>query len=513
VFYFAGHGREPPNADDLILLGNDSRKAQAKPITLREIIAKLAGLRCLKLVVVDACRDHDDEATRPIEPGAAPRSIRDQLSSTSDFVVLLSTRSGDVAADDDDTGRSPFLAALDNGLARVSERQPITDFFASIADAEILIGQSQLIQKPEALYSGYWTRQWTMEDIMSKLQPTRILRILQEDRTAVSHVLARYGTLRRGASGFGALVVVNDRKLHTADFGALDPNGKLKHGYDFTLHPGLQDVYEAALHYRSTVQAPIGLLRSVILSFEKAVITAYPLTGSKGVLVGVTYPKGNYDYRDTRATRDEIAERMENDEPLTRETLNREERELCSAVDYFALTPEKDHLDYISLLNTPGGDEKKKHRLRGVFDLPQYGTDGGSGTGPYLMLTCKREDEEMLVDLFEAASVLLKGEGRGLKEEYKYVASAEMAKLYLALCNAKQRLLQQGDPPKTDPHYFFGELRSAVFSFDQGVVWGHPIRNDLVDPPKELILVSIATVSAFDYKKGRSTIRQLLKDY
>jgi Caspase domain len=514
IFYFAGHGRESSRSGDYALLGNDSRKSQGKGITLREVIDKLARLNCLKIVVVDACRNHDEDATQQTESAPTSRLIRDQVRSTSDFVVLLSTRSGDVAADDDDSGRSPFLAALDSGVSQVAEGQLVVDFFSAIADTEMLVGKSRLVQKPEAFFSGSWSRRWTMEDIMaSSSQPSNLLRLLHEDKGAVSQVLARFGTLRKGATGFSALVLLNDRKLHTADFGALDVNDKLKHGYDFVLHPRLHDIYEAALHYRSTVQAPIGLLRSVILSFEKAVVTAYPITGSKGILVGVTYPKDDYDYRDTRSTRDEIGERMESEESLTRDALTRDEKQVCSAVDYFAQTPEKDHLDFVSLLNTPGGDERKKLRLRRVFDLPQYNDGFDSGTGHYLMLACVRNDEEMDVDLFEGASVLLKGEGRVLKEDYKYVASSEMAKLYVTVCNAKHRLLQHGDPPKTDSHHFFGDLRSAAFSFDQGVVWAHPVRNDLVDPPREFMLISVTGAGGFDYRRGRSTIRQLLKDF
>lgn len=516
LFYFAGHGRETKGGANLELLGNETEVSTLGALTLVEVLSAVSVWNGLKLVIIDACREaHEESPLGNSHYSTTPTAIFDELKSASDFLVLQSTRSGMLAADNDGTGRSPFLAALDGYVGNLTADVPVLEFFSNITDTPIEHRSGW--QKPELIAAKKWTKAWKMGDLMARtsqtaLPPSRLLRLLREDPVTVSNVLARYGSLRRGDSGFGSFIVINERKLHTADLGALLDDTRLKPGYDFVQTPALLDLYEAAYEYRASVQTFIGHLRSVILSFEKAVVSAYPIVGSKGTVVGVTYPKDHYDYRDARATRDALGERMDDGKSLEGELLTREQRDVCAKYDYFSVHVDDDNIDFAPLLNTPGGDDKRRERLNRLFSLPQYGAGADTGAGLFAMFSVAKSGGTHKLELFAANPSFL-GDKSTLKDELKYLVAPEMTKLIAAVAAAKLRLLLRGVPTKEDSHIFFGDLRSAAFSFDGGVVWVSPIRIDFSDTPKEYALVSVSTLEGFNYKKGRETVRNLLRDY
>src|SRR5262249_27429525 len=115
VIYFAGHGTEVGGRNFLIPV--DAMLARAgdldlEAVALDTVLRQLAGVRTLKLVILDACRNN----AFPLAPvaGAHPSVSRGlaRIEAEDNTVVVYAAKEGPTAADGSGRKHSPFTESL-----------------------------------------------------------------------------------------------------------------------------------------------------------------------------------------------------------------------------------------------------------------------------------------------------------------------------------------------------------------------------------------------------------------
>ena len=121
VIYYAGHGIEINGKNYLIpadakLLSNFDVEDEA--ISLDRIIDALDGVKRLKLVILDACRDNPFAGAmkRVVATRSVGRGLAKVEPTTSDTLIAFAAKAGAVASDGDGVN-SPFAAALVKHIA------------------------------------------------------------------------------------------------------------------------------------------------------------------------------------------------------------------------------------------------------------------------------------------------------------------------------------------------------------------------------------------------------------
>jgi hypothetical protein len=112
VIYFAGHGLEIAGENYLLPIDVNPSSAEQIPlqaVSLSQAIGAATAAKKLRLMIVDACRDN------PFVGTVAGRSIGRGLARiepVSGTLVAFAARAGQIAADGEQGGHSPFVAAL-----------------------------------------------------------------------------------------------------------------------------------------------------------------------------------------------------------------------------------------------------------------------------------------------------------------------------------------------------------------------------------------------------------------
>ena len=116
VVYYSGHGMEM-NGQNYLLpvdarLASD-RDVDDEAVSLERVLRSLDGVKRLKLVILDACRNNPFAAKMSRSKGtrAVDRGLARVDSTTADTLIAFAAKAGTVASDGDD-GNSPFTASL-----------------------------------------------------------------------------------------------------------------------------------------------------------------------------------------------------------------------------------------------------------------------------------------------------------------------------------------------------------------------------------------------------------------
>ena len=229
-----------------------------------------------------------------------------------------------------------------------------------------------------------------------------------------------------------------------------------------------------------------GKFRFAIISFQHAMISCYPIPDLSdnnrqvGYLISLTYPYELFNYDLAQKTINELMQSQQQTDNTPQE-LSKEEKAVCQKTGKSIL--EEDSMIPRRLIDPflfrSNSKDTQKEYLRDRFDDIYFFENKGIDDYAVVKMTTEREEPDFI--LFVGGPTItepgLDGDAPGdmLIDEYSYLTSDEMSKLYSQARTTKLRLNHQLDERRaTHYHQKYGQFRSVVLNFDRHVIAVHP---------------------------------------